>query len=84
MLTCKSDFSWFDACHNDDLETVKEMAKRHVHTHDKREQYIGFTGLMHAAVSDAAIVFAYLLPIEIDDRTTDYNDLLAPSVSNVS
>lgn len=84
MLGCKSDHTWFDACHSDDLNTVKVLAKRHVHTHDKRDQYIGFTGLMHAAISDAAVVFAYLLPIELDDVTTEYNELLAPSVSNIS
>lgn len=39
---------------------------------------------MHAAINEAVNVFTYLLPIEIDDKTTEYNEILAPSISNLS
>lgn len=33
------------------------MAKTNVHRHDPRMEYHGFTGLIHAAYSDARDVF---------------------------
>lgn len=74
---------WFNAIQSDNIQFVQTHTKL-AKTRDSVKEYKSFTGLMHAARSNAKQCFALLLPLEYDMVTLDTLEVSQVTLKSLS